>query len=214
MGNHKAYAAHIGAAAVFAVIKRGLEDRGGEDDLIIERVVEGIDRLRRNVPLAFVRPASEKAQAVFDADVHAPHEIGHQAPALRDRRDLHHILFFRPLVRISDFDIHSFQLADGFLFCRPAHPVLLHDNGFIFVQDQGYDFFHVFFIFFRKMFFHIDHAEIPGQQLLRQAQPDRLIVPFLRYAVERVFHALIEPGHGRAAVFGRVVEQDKGRVGF
>ena len=64
------------------------------------------------------------------------------------------------------------------------------------------------------MFFHIDHAEIPGQQLLRQPQPDHLIIPFLRNAVQRVFHALIEPGHGCAPVFGGVVEQDKGRVGF
>ena len=147
MGDHKADAAHIGAATVFAVIKRSLEDRGGKDNLVIQRIVKGIDRLRGNVPLGFVRPAAEKAEPVFDADVHAPHEIGHQASAFRDRRDLHHILFFRPLVRISDFDIHGFQLADGFLFCRLAHPVLLHDNGFIFVQDQGDDFFHIFFIF-------------------------------------------------------------------
>ena len=50
MGDDIADAAHVGPIAVLPVVKGGLQDRGRKDDLIVDRVIIGVDRLGGDIP--------------------------------------------------------------------------------------------------------------------------------------------------------------------
>ena len=62
------------------------------------------------------------------------------------------------------------------------------------------------------MLYHVDHAEIPGQQVLGQLHPDLFIAPALRDAIESVLHIFAELGKCPAPILRHIVEHHKGGV--
>ncbi|KIU01269.1 hypothetical protein QU39_00100, partial [Staphylococcus aureus] len=99
-------------------IEKGrLQDRGRESDLVGQRVVIGVHRLRRHVPQRAVDRLGETRQLELMLELAGAHRIAEQVAALHLERRVIDIF-----VGVADARLEGGQLGQRLLLGRLVHP--------------------------------------------------------------------------------------------
>ena len=123
VADDRADAAVVGRGVALGVEERVLQDRRREDDLVHQRVVVRVDRLRRHVPLVAVDRLADLAElAVVLVDVRAAHVADEVAGVDLERRVV------LPLHRVADLGREGVELRERALAGLGAHPLELGDR--------------------------------------------------------------------------------------
>ena len=120
------------------VEERGLEDRGGEHDLVLRGVVVGVDRLRGHVPLVAVDGTPELTPlAVGRVGVGGAHVIDEGGAGVQVQRGV-----VAPLGGVSDLRVEGRQLGQRLLLRLLAHPVQAADRLAVGVEQAAHECVH------------------------------------------------------------------------
>ena len=122
MANRATGVAVVGRVVQFGVVKRRLQHARGKVDVVHLRIVVGIDRGRRDVPLSVIDGLSNLVELPprlkYDRVADIAREIGWS--------DFHRAVI-APMVGIADFVADGMQLDDRLALGPGAHPVKLID---------------------------------------------------------------------------------------
>ena len=120
MANHRANRAEVLRSISLRVIKRRLQNRSRESDVVDHRVIKRIHRLRGGDPFCTIRRSANLAQLVVMFEGGTGAHISKQLLA----RFLHvQTLEAAPCVRVADLRIELFKLFQRTLFRLVAHPL-------------------------------------------------------------------------------------------
>ena len=147
MADDRADRAEVHRVVRLRVKERGLEDRGGEHDLVLGGVVVGVDRLGSHVPLVAVDGAAQLGPlAVGGVRVGGPHVVHERGGGVQVQCRV-----VAPLHGVADLRVEGRQLGQRLDLGVLAHPVEASDRLAVGVEEALDERIHRFLCVGREM---------------------------------------------------------------
>ncbi len=131
VADHAADGAVVDRRVGIRIEERRLQDGGREHDLVLDRVVVGVDGLRGHAPLALVHRLADAALAVVPLERHRTLGVAEHVAVGQLQATV-----VAPLVRVADLQAEVLQLGAGLGLGVLAHPLEL-------VQARAHGHLHV-----------------------------------------------------------------------